>query len=181
MIRYAGRLTRSQAVMPFDGVAFHTKLTRHVHRWHLAYLLAASAFAWFHAHYTLGLNVTSSLPTRLFLIHPGEWPRRGQYAAFRWQGGGPYPAGVTFVKQLAGVPGDVVTRIDRDFFVSGLPVGHAKLTSRQGLRLEPGPTGTIPADKYYLRAPHPDSLDSRYALVGWVAQAQIIGRAYALF
>jgi conjugal transfer pilin signal peptidase TrbI len=32
-----------------------------------------------------------------------------------------------------------------------------------------------------VRAPHPDSLDSRYALTGWVTQAQIIGRAHVLF
>jgi conjugal transfer pilin signal peptidase TrbI len=32
-----------------------------------------------------------------------------------------------------------------------------------------------------VRAPHPDSLDSRYALTGWIAEDQIIGRAYALF
>ena len=38
-----------------------------------------------------------------------------------------------------------------------------------------------PAGRYYVRAPHPDSLDSRYRLTGWVSEEQIIGRAYALF
>ena len=41
--------------------------------------------------------------------------------------------------------------------------------------------GTLPDAAYYVRAPHPDSLDSRYRLTGWVSQAQIIGRAHALF
>ena len=54
MTRNASRLSRSQAVMQFDGDAFQTKLIRHVRRWRLAHLLAASAFVWFHAHYTLG-------------------------------------------------------------------------------------------------------------------------------
>ena len=39
----------------------------------------------------------------------------------------------------------------------------------------------LPAGRYYVRAPHPDSLDSRYRLTGWISDAQIIGRAYALF
>jgi conjugal transfer pilin signal peptidase TrbI len=50
-----------------------------------------------------------------------------------------------------------------------------------GLPLELGPTGILPAGRYYVRAPHPDSLDSRYWLTGWISDAQIIGRAYALF
>jgi conjugal transfer pilin signal peptidase TrbI len=165
----------------FDGVVFRERLIRHFRRWALVYLLAALATAWFDANFTLALNVTESLPVRLFLIHRGEQPGRGDYVAFRWLGGGPYPAGATFIKQVAGLPGDVVTQVDSDFFVNGHPVGRAKPLSRQGLKLEPGPTGTLPDGACYMRSPHPDSLDSRYALTGWVSQAQIIGRAHALF
>ncbi len=39
----------------------------------------------------------------------------------------------------------------------------------------------MPIGSYYVRAPHPDSLDSRYALTGWVSLSQIFGRAHALF
>ncbi len=164
-----------------DGRALGVQLTRHLLRWGLAYLLLAAAGLWFGAYYRFGLNVTESLPYRLFLIHKGELPARGQYMAFRWRGGGTYPAGATFVKVVAGMPGDVVSRVDRDFFVNGQAVGHAKSISRQGSQLEPGPTGTLPAGAYYVRTPHPDSLDSRYALTGWVSQTQLIGRAYAIF
>jgi conjugal transfer pilin signal peptidase TrbI len=101
--------------------------------------------------------------------------------AFRWPGGGPYPAGVTFVKVIAGIAGDEVTRADRDFFVNGAHVGEAKSVSREGAPLELGPTGVLPPGRYYVRAPHPDSLDSRYRLTGWISEEQIIGRAYALF
>ncbi len=165
----------------FDRAVFRERLIRHLERWTLVYLLAALATAWFDSHFTVGLNVTESLPVRFFLIHRGEQPGRGDYVAFRWLGGGPYPAGVTFIKQIAGLSGDVVTQVDRDYFVNGQPMGHAKQLSRQGLTLEPGPTGTLPDAAYYVRAPHPDSLDSRYRLTGWVSQAQIIGRAHALF
>ena len=101
--------------------------------------------------------------------------------AMRWPGGGPYPAGVTFVKIVTGMTGDSVTRMDRDYYVNGIAVGTVKTVSRKGLPLEPGPVGILPPGRYYVHAPHPDSLDSRYALTGWVAEDQIIGRAYALF
>src|SRR6266571_1335866 len=81
----------------------------------------------------------------LFLIHKGERPGRGQYVAFRWPGGGPYPAGATFVKRIAGAAGDTVSRVGREFRVNGVPVGTAKMVNRLGQALEPGPTGVLPA------------------------------------
>jgi conjugal transfer pilin signal peptidase TrbI len=178
----AGAAPVLQAILRrFDRVVFRERLLRHLKHWTLVYLLAALAAAWFEVHFTVALNVTESLPVRVFLIHLGETPRRGDYVAFRWPGGGPYPAGVTFIKEIAGVSGDVVTRVERDYFVNGHAVGRAKPLSLQGLTLEPGPTGTLPNGAYYVRSPHPDSLDSRYGLTGWVLQAQIIGRAHALF
>lgn len=165
----------------FDHESFQLRLSEHVHRWGIAYLLLIVGATLFQTHFAFGLNASPSLPHRFFLIHKGELPQRGQYVAFRWPGGGPYPAGVTFVKIIAGMAGDAVTRADRDFFVNGTHVGQAKTVSRQGVPLELGPTGVLPAGRYYVRAPHPDSLDSRYRLTGWVSEAQIIGRAYALF
>ena len=165
----------------FDRAAFRARLIRHLKRWTIAYLFATLATAWFDAHYTLALNVSESLPVRLFLVHRGELPRRGDYVAFRWPGGGPYPLGATFIKVAAGVPGDTVIRFDGDYYVNCRPTGQAKRLSRQGLALEPGPTGTLPEGSYYVHASHPDSLDSRYALTGWVSRLQIIGRSHALF
>lgn len=172
---------RPRLLPRFDREGFRLKLKAHLRRWGVAYLLLTLAGAWFHARYAFGLNASPSLPHRLFLIHKGELPGRDQYVAFRWPGGGLYPAGVTFVKVIAGMPGDVVTRANRDFYVNGAPVGRAKTTGRQGQRLDPGPTGTLPAGNYYVQAPHPDSLDSRYRLTGWISESQIIGRAYGLF
>lgn len=165
----------------FVSESFRHSLSEHVRRWGIAYLLLIVGAALFQAHFGFGLNASPSLPYRFFLIHKGELPQRGNYVAFRWPGGGPYPAGVTFVKVIAGMAGDAVTRTDREFFVNGTLVGQAKAVSRQGVPLELGPTGVLPAGRYYVRAPHPDSLDSRYRLTGWVSEEQIIGRAYALF
>lgn len=164
----------------FDHALFRRRLRLHMRRWGIAYALLYVAAALFQQHFAFGLNGSPSLPARFFLIHKGELPQQGQYVAFRWPGGGPYPTGITFVKVIAGMAGDTVTRVDRDFFVNGSYVGRAKPVSRHGMALEPGPTGILPAGHYYVRAPHPDSLDSRYRLTGWVSQSQIIGRAYAL-
>jgi conjugal transfer pilin signal peptidase TrbI len=164
-----------------DPQTFRARTKVHLRRWWLAYLVAAVAAALFQACFTLGINMSPSLPHRLYLIHMGAMPTRGDLVAFRWAGGGPYPAGVTFVKILHGMPGDAVTRIGRDFFVNGDAVGTAKPFSRTGTPLEPGAAGILPPDRYYVRAPHPDSLDSRYALTGWITREQIIGRAYVLF
>ena len=165
----------------FDLDSFRVRLANHLRNWGIAYLLLIVAAVIFQAHYGFGLNASPSLPYRLFLIHKGEMPQRGEYIAFRWHGGGPYHVGVTFVKIVAGISGDTVTRADRDYFVNGAHVGQAKAMSRQGVPLELGPTGILPAGRYYVRASHPDSLDSRYRLTGWVSEIQIIGRAYALF
>jgi hypothetical protein len=113
----------------FDRAAFRERLIRHFKRWTLVYLLAALAAAWFDAHFTVALNVTESLPVRLFLIHRGEQPGRGDYVAFRWLGGGPYPAGVTFIKEIAGMSGDVVTQVERDYFVNGHPWAEPSLSA----------------------------------------------------
>ena len=165
----------------FDAAQFRSRAVTHLRRWGLAYAAAVTGGAWFHSHYALGLNATHSLPGTLYLIERGALPQRGEHVAFRWAGGGPYPAGVTFIKVLAGQPGDTVTLDGATFSVAGTALGQGKPTSRRGEPLEPGPTGTLPEGRYFVFAPHPDSLDSRYALTGWIAREQILGRARAIF
>lgn len=145
------------------------------------FALLSVAALWFQQHYRFGLNLTQSLHGTLFLIHKGEPATRGDYVAFRWHGGGPYPAGSVFVKQLVGVPGDTISREGQRFHVNGRHVGTAKTISQAGQPLDPGPTGVLPPGRYYVSTPHPDSLDSRYAITGWIAQRDLIGRAHALF
>lgn len=153
----------------------------HLQRWAWVWAFVVVAAGLFAQLYTFGLNVTESLPHRFFLISKGEPVIRGQYVAFRWAGGGPYEAGRTFVKIVAGVPGDVVTRNGRDFFVNGKHVGTAKTHSRKGEPLEPGRVGVLGPGQYYVMGTHKDSLDSRYAMIGWIESKAFVGRAYALF
>ena len=165
----------------FDAPRFRSQSLTHLRRWGLAYAAAVVGAVWFHSHYALGLNATHSLPGTLYLIERGTIPQRGEHVAFRWAGGGPYPIGVTFIKVLAGQPSDTVTRNGVTFVVAGTAIGQAKQLSRRGEPLQPGPTGILPEGRYFVFAPQPDSLDSRYALTGWIAREQIIGRAHALF
>jgi conjugal transfer pilin signal peptidase TrbI len=164
----------------FNAARFRSQSLTHLRRWGLAYAAAVVGAVWFHSHYALGLNATRSLPGTLYLIERGTIPQRGEHVAFRWAGGGPYRKGVTFIKLLAGQPGDTVTRDGATFVVAGTAIGQAKQLSRRGEPLQPGPTGTLPEGSYFVYAPHPDSLDSRYALTGWIAREQIIGRAHAI-
>lgn len=173
--RLSLRLTRTDVI---------PTLNRHLRRWRstgLALLLLIAAAVLFQSCVTIGLNTTTSLPHTLYLIHKGAAVSRGELVAFRWHGGGRYAAGVTFIKVLAGLPGDTVSETDRQFFVNGMSAGHAKRLGRDGTPLESGPTGVIPPGHFYVSAPHPNSLDSRYRLTGWISHSQIIGRAYGLF
>ena len=143
-------------------------------------LMVMSLF-WLGQHYQLGLNASHSLPHRLYLIERDRPPARGDLVAFRWAGGGPYPEGTTFIKQVSGIGGDTVQHLGSTVLVNGVPIGQMKPRGRNGQVLLPGPTGTVPAGHWFVSTPHPDSLDSRYALTGWVSPTQLIGRARVLF
>ena len=143
----------------------------------------------FQCFFRLDFNLTESLPDHVYLTVKGYTRdiRPGDHLTFIWRAGGPYPAGMNFVKIVSAVPGDrIVMDEARNFYRDGNVVtksflGHAKTHSRTGQPLQPGPIGVIPAGHYYVMTPHPDSLDSRYALTGWVPLADIVGKCYALF
>jgi conjugal transfer pilin signal peptidase TrbI len=144
-------------------------------------LWIAAAYLAFGRAYLIAFNLTESLPGTLFLIERDTLPNRGDLVAFRWQANWPYPQGSLFVKRLIGMPGSIVSARDRDFFVDGDPVGRAKERARTGEALEIGAVGMIPEAHYYVAGEHPDSLDSRYRLTGWVARQQIVGTAHRIF
>lgn len=130
----------------------------------------------------MSINLSPSLPHTAYLILKWETvPQRDWYMAFTWGGRGPYAAGTPFVKQVVGMPGDVVTVEGRAFFVNGRLYGVAKERSLRGLPLEIGPRGVIPDGRYYVYATHADSLDSRYDYTGWIPAKAMTGRALPLF
>lgn len=150
------------------------------------YLWGLVLMVGFGRSFTFAINLSDSLDGRVFLIEKGRQPRPGDYAAFLFAGDRPFERDTRLLKQIAGEVGTLVTTAPHqgggmDFFVDGRFVGTAKSRANAGYSLTPGPTGTIPAGYFYMMAPHPDSFDSRYALLGWVSQEQIMGRAIRLF
>ncbi len=132
--------------------------------------------------YGLTFNMSTSLPGTLYFIRKGaDRPAVGDTIAFRWHGGATYPAGVTFIKHVAGVPGDVVRVVGRNVWVNGTYIGYAKPISLAGLALFPTADGVIPPGYYFVATPNPNSLDSRYSIAGNVPQSAIVGEAYEVF
>jgi conjugal transfer pilin signal peptidase TrbI len=177
-------------------------------RWWLAAIVFVATLLIGSHYVTLVVNVTESLPHHVYLVLKQDRAVvRGDYAAFLWTGNRPYPSGLSFIKQVAGVPGDVVTvDANRRFQILEAPsaaelvrsageatgmagrvrdVGEAKrygsVGNMEGVPLELGFQGVIPVGRLYMHGWHADSLDSRYALLGLVDEARILGRAIPLF
>lgn len=148
----------------------------------LLLVLFALLIGWTIRQYlVIGWNQSESLSVHMVVAVKGHTPYRGDYVAFQWKGDEHYPAGSRFVKIVAGIPGDTVERRGRDFYVNGRFVGTAKPFDKAGRALEPSEPGILGKGEYYVMTPHPDSLDSRYKVAGWIKREEIIGRAYVLF
>ena len=88
---------------------------------------------------------------------------------------------VPYLKTVRGLPGMAVTvGPDRTVFLDGEPVGRAKTHALDGRTLRAIAPGVIPPGHYFLHADHADSHDSRYAEIGLVPAARILGRAIAM-
>ncbi len=109
----------------------------------------------------------------------GEDPRIGDRVLF--EPGTALNAPVPYLKTVRGVPGmRIEIRPDRTVFLDGVALGRAKTHALDGRPLEAISPGIIPPGRYFLHADHPDSHDSRYAEIGLVPRARILGRAIAL-
>ncbi len=90
-------------------------------------------------------------------------------------------APVPYLKTVRGLPGAIVT-VDayHTVRIDGVAMGRAKTHGLDGRALVTIRSGTISPGHYYLQADHRDSHDSRYAEIGLVPRARILGRAVAL-
>jgi conjugal transfer pilin signal peptidase TrbI len=145
----------------------------------LAYLAWTSIHDWSQAHAFM-INASDSLPNWAFFVEKKVMPQRGQYVFFRVPetklirahfGEHPSPFG----KLVYGLGGDLVNRVGRTVYVNGTAVAKIKPVSKRGEALTPGPLGRVPSNCFFVATPHPDGFDSRYADVGWVCPAQIVG------
>ncbi len=88
---------------------------------------------------------------------------------------------VPYLKTVRGVPGMRI-EVGEDGTVSldGEPIAGAKTHALDGRPLAAIAPGIIPPGHFYLHADHVDSHDSRYAEIGLVPRARILGRAIAM-
>lgn len=177
-------VTRRLTVAEYLGI-----LAPHYKRYWKAYVAVFGTIFLFQCFFRLDFNLSGSLPDHVYLTVKGLKSdiRTGDHLTFIWRAGGPYPVGMNFVKIVGAVPGErIVMDEDRNFFRDGDIVtrrflGRAKTQSKSGQALAAGPTGVIPPGHYYVMTPHPDSLDSRYAMTGWIRESDIVGKCYVLF
>lgn len=164
-------------------------LWAHLRRNMLRYAVPILGIAVLTHYFTLALNLSESLKGHVFLVAKqanrlGDFSR-GDYITFRWHGGGGKPAGIWFTKIVRGVPGDEVTAQGpggRTIAVHGQIIGFAKPLSRDGkIALEPALPGLVPDRSFFVAGTHPDSLDSRYRVGGYVQEGEIIGKAWLLW
>ena len=154
-------------------------------------------------HLAIGIVTTQSIDAHLVLVLKDAKPRKGELVAFVYTGqniGGHRP-GEGIVKVLAGIPGDRIERVGRDFFVAGTPLGHAKEMSGvaekswtnlkleelgwakplKSVPLQASEGGVIPPGHVWVQGTDRDALDSRYAAMGLVPMNTFIGRAIKIF
>jgi len=130
---------------------------------------------------TLAVNATNSIDGTLFLLVKGVFPKPGEVAAFHPPSGNLYPDGMWFGKYIVGYPGDVVTIVNRSFYINGQFIGTAKVYSTSGIPMEMSSAGVIPAKHYFMWTAHEDSYDSRYKDINWIPESRIFGRVVRIF
>ena len=151
----------------------------------------------FSSRFTIGVNVTESLPHTLYLIDKAN--RNvvlGDYVAFSWKSNknacplgsansdcapNPIPDNTTLIKTVQGVAGDRVSIIEQTVFINQKAVSVIKTHTKDGSHLLPVTGGVIGEGQLYVHADHPDSLDSRYLIPGLIDESQIKGKAYPIF
>lgn len=129
---------------------------------------------------TLAINGSKSLEGRYFLVIKSYGMplqlKEDDYVAFTH----PWVPGIV-IKQVKGVPGDVVLHINHKVFVNDQLIGPIFSLSRDQRTLTPGIQGIIPEGSYFVAGKHERSFDSRYAEVGLLTVENIYGKAYKLF
>lgn len=163
-----------------NALKFYALMVKHVSSNIIAYLLLILCYFLFAQNYKIAINNDVSLPGTFFLIHYGERPQINDLVAFK-QNAKYVPASHKLVKILSGKAGDSIVVKDRDVYLNGTYVGHAKNTTRKGFPLTPVADSVVPPGKFYVVGTHKDSYDSRYSEFGFLDVSAIEGKVYALF
>jgi conjugal transfer pilin signal peptidase TrbI len=145
-----------------------------------AVLAGHGALAAWQRDHAVMVNTSESLPNWAFFVEKNTEPRRGDYVFFKppvtpllVRHFGEHPG--SFGKQVLGLPGDVVSHDGAVVRINGNPVARMKPLTRTGEPLHAGPTGRVPDGCYFAGTGHKDGFDSRYAEIGFVCRARILG------
>ena len=146
----------------------------------LAVMLALAAL-WLAAASRVHVNASWSDEAWGYAALPlfGNAPKLGDRVLFEPPASVESP--VPYLKTVRGLPGMRV-EVDEDgtVYLDSVAVGRAKPHALDGRPLEAIAPGVIPSGHYFLHADHRDSHDSRYAEIGLVPAARILGRAIAM-
>lgn len=127
----------------------------------------------------IAINTTDSLEHKMFIVVKDILPdSHDEYVMFKAPNNGIYND--SFLKKVGGVPGDMVWRENRTYYVNDRQIGKAKDRSRKGEPAEMGSIGRLPEGKYFVYSNHEDSYDSRYKNIDWVDVRDVIGVAYPI-
>lgn len=127
------------------------------------------------------INMSHSLPNKLFFIHLKKTPHVGDYVLFKAPPYAKLPSDTYLIKEIFAKEGDEITLSGQNFYINGQWVAKAKTHSLKGEQLIQGPIGILKEGQYYVGTKHQDSFDSRYQRMGWIAQDLILGVAYPLW
>lgn len=157
-------------------------LHEHFCRQYKIYILLLLTYWLFASRFEFAINLSDSLPGKVFVIEKGILPAQGEYVAFAYENDFLFPRGIHLLKRVAGIAGNAVISRDHKYYVGGKFVGEALPVTSQGFPIrESGLNGVIPPGYYYTQADHPKSFDSRYAALGLVPFRCVIGKAYKVF
>lgn len=157
-----------------------------LHRYRTAFALVfclATASVTLSFFYTVHINVTDSLPYKLFIVDKTNRAVKPQgLYAFRWTGGYGYDQGSVFIKIAGGVAGDQIHVKDQVVYLNGQPVVRALThTPKKQTPLAPAANQTIPVGGVFFYTPVRDGFDGRYEAFGLTSTKTVIGKAYGFF
>lgn len=146
----------------------------------LATGLVLGSGALFLTHFRIGLNISSCVPQRWFLVGqgtPGELAK-GRFYAFESRGAEPhFPDGTMMLKLLVAAPGDHVRVSNGEVLINGDYYGDLRYAERAPRFVERDEI--VPDGHFWFMGTLPESFDSRYW--GYVTADQIRSSAWALF
>jgi conjugal transfer pilin signal peptidase TrbI len=132
-------------------------------------------------HFTqLGINMTPSLPYKLFLTLKGSGFQKGDLVTIVGHPT-PYYPNAHFTKHVKGIGGDQITTHHQKLYINDEEIGVLLARTIEGHPLTPQQAQVIPEGMLFVAASHDRSFDSRYLEFGLVPLNKVVGRTIVLW